>query len=179
MVAVAFVAVATAVAAAVIAGALWLLGPASIGFAFVVVWAPMAWLGTIGRVVRPRLPDAYHRIRAVEADGRCYDRLGVGVAKRLLRRGPFAAFNPDLHLPSEPTPERISLLDQRMRDAEASHAILFVVSLAVALHAAIRGWWAAALATVGFDVVMNGYPVMLQRANRARLARRFGPPAPS
>ena len=29
------------------------LGPASVGFAFVVVWLPMTWLGTLSRVVRP------------------------------------------------------------------------------------------------------------------------------
>jgi hypothetical protein len=28
--------------------------------------------------------------------------------------------------------------------------------------------------TLLFDIVLNGYPVMLQRYNRAMLARRFG-----
>ena len=60
-----------------------------------------------------------------------------------------------------------------MRDAEASHAVLFVVTLPVAVHAAVRGWWPAALLTAAFDMAMNGYPVMLQRYNRARLARRY------
>ena len=32
-------------------------------------------------------------------------------------------------------------------------------------------------ATMAFDVLLNGYPVMLQRYNRALLARRFGAPA--
>jgi hypothetical protein len=164
---------ATAVAVAVLVVALRLLGPDSVWAAFFVVWVPMTWLGTISRVVRPRLPDAYHRIRPVEADGRLYDRLGVGVAKRLLRRGPLAAFNPDLHLPAERTPQRLAVLDRRMRDAEAAHAILFVATLVVVVHAVVRGWWAAAVATLVFDVLMNGYPVMLQRANRARLARTY------
>jgi hypothetical protein len=50
-----------------------------------------------------------------------------------------------------------------MRDAEASHFILFVAMLL-------------------FDVLFNGYPVMLQRYNRAVLSRRYsltptdGPP---
>lgn len=154
------------------------LGPASVGFAFAVVWLPMTWLGTLSRVVRPRLPERYHRLRPWERDGRVYERLGVRLVKRLLRRGPLAVFNPGLQLPSEPTPERIAQLDQRMRDAEAAHAILLVLTLGVVVHALARGWWVAAAATAVFDVAVNGYPVMLQRYNRGRLHRRFDATTP-
>ncbi len=148
-------------------------GPRSVAFAFVVVWLPMAWLGTASRVVTPRLPESYHALRAFERDGRLYERLGVLLVKRLLRRGPMAVFNPDLHLPAERTPAALARLDQRMRVAEASHALLFVATLAVVANAAVRGWWDAAAWTLVFDVLVNGYPVMLQRYNRAWLARRF------
>lgn len=136
----------------------------------------MTWLGTVSRVVTPRLPARYHELRGFERDGaRVYELLGVRVVKALLRRGPLAAFNPDLHLPEEPTPERIAHLDRRMRDAEASHAILFVATLGLGAGARVRGWRTAARWTVLFDVLLNGYPVVLQRYNRALLARRFGP----
>jgi hypothetical protein len=101
--------------------ALRALGARSAWFAFFVVWVPMVWLGTVSRFVRPRLPGAYHDLRGFERDGRMYELLGVVLAKRLLRRGPLAVFNPDLHLPAERTPENLDHLDQRMRDAEASH----------------------------------------------------------
>ena len=146
----------------------------SVGFAFAVVWLPMMWLGTASRAVPPRLPARLHALRAWERDGRVYELLGVRGIKALLRRGPFALFNPKLHLPSEPTPERLAALDRHMRIAEASHAYLFVLTLPWAAWAAMHGAFAAAAATVLFDVLVNGYPVMLQRYNRARLARRFG-----
>lgn len=167
-------AVATGVTVALLVWAYRAFGPESVGFAFLVVWLPMAWLGTISHVVPPRLPARYHRLREFERDGHLYERVGVGLAKRLLRRGPFAVFNPGLHLPTERTPEQFARLDQRMRDAEASHAILFVATVAVAAHAAIRGWWVSAICILMFDVLVNGYPVMLQRYNRARLQQRFG-----
>jgi len=171
------VVVATSVAVLLLIWSLQFFGASSVCFAFFVVWIPMTWLGTVSRVVRPRLPEAFHRLRPFERDGRPYELLGVGLAKRLLRRGPLAVFNPDLHLPTEPTPERLANLDQRMRDAEASHVILLVLTLAVVVHAAVQGWWAAACWTLVFDVLMNGYPVMLQRYNRALLATRFDLPA--
>lgn len=171
------VVVATVIAVLLLVWSLQFFGASSVWFAFFVVWVPMTWLGTVSRVMRPRLPEGYHRLRPFERDGRLYELLGVGLAKRLLRRGPLAAFNPDLHLPTEPTPERLAHLDQRMRDAEASHAILLVLTLGVVVNGAVRGWWSAAGWTLLFDVLMNGYPVMLQRYNRARLATRFDLPA--
>lgn len=149
------------------------LGPSSGWFAFVVVWWPMVWVGTMSRLVQIRLPEWYHRLRPFERDGRVYELAGVRVAKEALRRGPLARFNPDLHLPVERTAAQLEHLAQRMRDAEASHAVLFVVTLPVVLHAAARGWWLAAILTFVFDVLMNGYPAMLQRYNRARLAQRY------
>ncbi len=168
------VGVSTAAAAALLVWGGVVFGASSAVFAFLVVWVPMTWLGTISRVVQPRLPESYHRLRDVERDGRIYERLGVRVVKRLLRRGPIAVFNPGLHLPSEPSAERIAHLDQRMRDAEAAHFILLVVTCGITLHAAMRGWWTAVLLTLLFNLMMNGYPVMLQRYNRVLLRRRFG-----
>lgn len=60
-----------------------------------------------------------------------------------------------------------------MKDAEASHAILLVAMLGFVIHAVARGWWLAAGLTLLFDLLMNGYPVMLQRYNRALLHARF------
>ena len=153
-------------------------GARSARFAFLVVWLPLAWFALLGRALagRPvlRLPAQVHALRAFERDGRVYELLGVRVAKSLLRRRPLAVFAPDLHLPAEPTPATVADLDERMRQAEALHEILLVVTLAVVANAATRGWWGAAGWTMLFNVLANGYPAMLQRYNRALLAQRFG-----
>ena len=171
------VGVPTVVTVGLVGWALTALGPSSLWFAVVVVWLPMTWLGTVSRVLPPTLPEGWYRLRAVERDGRIHERLGVRVAKALLRRGPARLWNPGLRLPADPTPERLSILERRMRVAEATHVILFVGTLGVVLHAALRGWWAAAVVTLALDVLLNGYPALLQRYNRALLDRRFaGPP---
>jgi Glycosyl-4,4'-diaponeurosporenoate acyltransferase len=164
--------------AALMAWSRRVFGAQSARFAFLVVWLPLAWFALLGRVLvgRPvlRLPAQVHALRAFERDGRVYELLGVRVAKGLLRRRPLAVFAPDMHLPVEPTPATVADLDERMRQAEALHEILLVVTLAVVVNAATRGWWGAAGWTLLFNVLANGYPAMLQRYNRARLARRFG-----
>ncbi len=165
--------VATAVVAASLLWSLHAFGARSATFSFLIVWLPMTWLGSVSRLWTPRLPERYHELRSFERNGRVYELLGVRAAKLMLRRGPLAVFNPRLHLPSEPSAANLARLDQKMRDAEASHAILLVVTLGIVVHASARGWWTAAGCTLLFDVLVNGYPVMLQRYNRALLARRF------
>ena len=59
------------------------LDPSRARFAFLVVWVPMTWLGTISRVVQPRLPRAYHELRVFERDGRIYELAGVRAVKWL------------------------------------------------------------------------------------------------
>ena len=167
------VAAATLVAAAVLLFGVRLLGATSAAFAFLVVWAPMTWLGIVSRIIQPRLPRRYHQLRGFERPPRLYEALGVKIVKRLLRRGPISVFNPGLHLPAESSPERLAELEQRMKDAEASHFVLLVTMLGVVINASARGWWVAAGLTLLFDVIMNGYPVMLQRYNRALLYARF------
>jgi hypothetical protein len=168
--------------AALMAWSLRVFGARSAWFALVVVLLPLAWFALLGRILalrRPvlRLSARVHALRAVERDGRVYELLGVRVAKQLLRRGPLAVGAPDLHLPAEPAPANLAGLDGRMRQAEVIHEILLVVTLAVAVNAAVRGWWDAAGWTLLLNIVFNGYPAMLQRYNRALLARRFGLPA--
>lgn len=165
---------ASAVVLVVVVWAARTFGASSLSFAFVVVWFPMVVVGVMSRVVQVRLPERFHALRRFERGGRVYELVGIRWFKAVLRRGPLAAFNPDLHLPTERMPAKLAWLAQRMRDAEASHAVLFVATLAVVVNAVVRGWWLAAVSTLVFDVVMNGYPVMLQRYNRARLAERFG-----
>jgi hypothetical protein len=161
------------VAAAALLFGLHLFGASSAAFAFLTVWVLMTWLGAVSRIVQPQLPARYHELRDFERDPRLYELLGVKLVKWLLRRGPMAVFNPALHLPTERSPQRLAELDQRMKDAEACHFVLLVAMSGVVVHAVARGWWLAAGLTLLFDVLMNGYPVMLQRYNRALLAARF------
>jgi hypothetical protein len=150
------------------------LDPDGVGFALVIVWAPMTALGTVSHVLPIRLPEHFHRLRSFELDGRVYERLGVRAAKRLARRGPISWCNPGLHVPRDRDAASLERLERKMREAEASHALLFVAGLATAAVLAGLGCSTGAAWVVVFDVLLNGYPVMLQRYNRARLARRFG-----
>ena len=145
-------------------------GPRSAGFAFLLVWLSMCWVTLVLAAFPLRLPAAYYELRPGERDGRRYEKIGVLVAKRILRRGPLRIFNPKLHLPSIRDAHGLAKLDAAMRSAETNHLIMFLVVMLVIAHAIVRGWWDAAAWTLLFNILINVYPVMLQRYNRGRLA---------
>jgi hypothetical protein len=144
-------------------------GRRSPGFVFLLTWLVMTWVGVTSRVISVSLPSRYYTIKHLERSGRLYERLGVRVAKRLLRRGPLAVFNPTLRLPTERNASTLADLDAAMRHAETGHVISLVPILLFGGYAAVRGWPDAVIWSVIFNVVVNGYPIMLQRYNRNRL----------
>jgi Glycosyl-4,4'-diaponeurosporenoate acyltransferase len=81
---------------------------------------------------------------------------------RLYRR-----INPDFRLLGG----RNGLIDlkQCMQFAEAAHGLLFVIVSTLAAGALTLGWFDTAVWLMLFNVLLNGYPVMLQRYNRRRL----------
>jgi hypothetical protein len=161
---------ATSVLVVALVGLASLLGAASAGFALGLLWLTMCWLTVVSWVVPLRLPAGYFELRGFEHQGGLYRRFGVTVAKRLLRRGPMTLFNPGLKLPATRDAAGLARLDRSMRGVETNHLILFVIGLAVAGHGLARRWWGAAGWSLLGNLVINGYPVLLQRYNRGRLA---------
>jgi Glycosyl-4,4'-diaponeurosporenoate acyltransferase len=60
-------------------------------------------------------------------------------------------------------------LAEAMRCSEAAHAWAFGAVAAATAGAAATGWLDSAAWLTLFNVLFNGYPVMLQRYNRLRL----------
>jgi hypothetical protein len=143
--------------------------PRSAGFAFLLVWLIMCWVSLVLRAFPLRLPAVYYNLMPGERDGRRYEKAGVLVAKRVLRRGPMQVFNPKLRLPTVRDAKSLARLDAAMRSAETNHVVMFLVVVLVIARAIVRGWWDAAAWTLLFNILINGYPVMLQRYNRGRL----------
>lgn len=172
---IAFVGAVTSAGVAALVAAGRRFGWGSRTFGVAAVWVPMTWLGTLSRVLRPRLPASVHRLRSWEIGGaRLYERCGVRFAKAVARRGPVAAFNRDLHLPGDPSPAAYAALDAHMRTAEAAHTYAAAAAIVTAGWAGATGRWRAARWMLGTNLVVNVAPIMLQRYNRGLLAARAG-----
>jgi hypothetical protein len=58
-----------------------------------------------------------------------------------------------------------------MRKAETGHVVIFLIMLLLASYPVFRGWLDAAGWMILFNILINGYPIMLQRYNRFKLIR--------
>jgi hypothetical protein len=96
-----------------------------------------------------------------------YERLGVLAFKRLMRTRVYRRVNPDFRLKNGR--RGLADLSRTLQAAEAAHALLFVVVSAITGVALALGWFDTAAWLTLFNVLINGYPVMLQRYNRLRL----------
>lgn len=56
-----------------------------------------------------------------------------------------------------------------MQASEASHLLIFLIIMMTVVYAAVKGWWDLAAWLMAFNILINVYPIMLQRYNRARL----------
>ncbi|MBV9788916.1 MAG: hypothetical protein JOZ51_12115 [Chloroflexi bacterium] len=129
----------------------------------------MTWLVVAGQFFHFALPPRYYAIHSFERDGRVYERVGIRWFKGLMQREPLSRLNPVLRLASDRTLSALRRLDREMRKAETSHVYIFVLMLCLMVYALLRQWLDALLWVFVFNLIFNGYPIMLQRYNRARL----------
>ncbi len=132
-------------------------------------WLAMSWVALVGQSTAWSFGAAYYAPRPFEQGGQVYERLGVRLYKKIVRRGPLALLSPRLRLPRDRTLAALHQLDRAMREAETGHAIVFMLVLLLAGWALLQGWLDAAAWLTLFNVLINGYPVMLQRYNRIKL----------
>ena len=138
-------------------------------FAFLLNWLAMSWVALAGQAIPFALPASYYDIKTFERTGLVYERLGLPLFKKLVRRGPLAIFSPTLRFPKDKTIAALRHLDHEMRKAEAGHVYIFLLMLVFIGYALLNGWLDAVDWMLLFNVLINGYPIMLQRYNRILL----------
>jgi hypothetical protein len=161
---------------AVVAGVAWATGNAfgygGPAFAWVLHFLLMGWISGVLDAARPRLTSSYFRVR--DREPAVYRRLGAWWYLRLLRaigwerlmRGGRGFTG---------TRASLAVLDRQTRSAECGHLVVAGVVTAVSVVAAGAGAWDAVAWLSGLTVLLHVFPVLLQRALRARIQRLRSP----
>lgn len=138
-------------------------------FAIGANFAMSGWIVFLHKLLR--IPPVRRYYITSTAECRRYEWLGVRQFKTLVSLKPYRwIWGPAAQRSSG---GKIALKDllQDMRAAETAHLVAFALMALIIAFAALGGRpWLAAWLTF-FDVIINGYPVMLQRYNRHRIRR--------
>jgi hypothetical protein len=130
-------------------------------------WFAVVWVTVVQLLTGLRFPEWYCRPKNFERFGRIYELLGVPFFRRLVRRGPIHLLAPAFQYSGRR--ELLPVLERETRTAEAIHVLAFFASLPLTAYALSRGWLDSGGWLLSFTVLLNVYPLMLQRHNRVRL----------
>lgn len=144
-----------------------LLPPLPVCFAFLAAGIAVWWL-----------PSSYYRIRGFEQSGRLYELMGVRLFRWLVPDGDAAnklrrRQRPGFRIIRSRRYARA--LMRRTELSERSHLVMLVLGSVSAVFAWQIGWAGWAMYLGCGNVLVNLYPVLLQRYTRARLLRVVAP----
>jgi hypothetical protein len=131
-------------------------------------FAVSGWIVLLNKVLQlPPLPVGRN---ALPGERRLYEALGIRVFKRFLRfRWYSSIWGPSLRRDAKAV--SLQALTSDMRSSEVAHAAAFVLVCLLTVFVLATGRGLAALWLLVCNILINAYPVMLQRYNRQRIAR--------
>ena len=86
-------------------------------------WLTVSVVALVREALPFHLPAAFYEFRALERSGAVYERLGVRLFKRVVRRRRLSVFGPTLRFPQQPSVPALEQVDAEMQGAEAGHII--------------------------------------------------------
>lgn len=158
--------VATGISSAV---AYW-QGLHSFTFAWILNFMLMTMVLHFTETFKPRLTSGYYDSKKWENEGITYKRFGVDGFRRILVWVGWEKLN-KISNPVKKKLDALKHLEYGTRKSEFGHLIIFFVVLAVALFVGAYYGIRQSLWLHGLNIVLNAYPVILQRHNRPRLQR--------
>jgi hypothetical protein len=158
----------------IVAGAIiWVLnkyGFQSISFALLANFLVLDWVAVVSTLLNKErrfyLPQKYYSAKRFEKNGQIYRYIGVHYFKKLVAKG-FLANLASIRF--EGKHSRIDSYYRQTQWGELLHLIMFLFIFLLAIYALIRRLYNAFLHLMFFNILLNGYPVLLQRYNRFRL----------
>ena len=154
---------------------IWVLktyGFSSVSFALLANFMLLDWVAVVSMLLteerRFYLPQKYYKAKPFEKRGQIYRWVGVHYFKKLVAKGFLA------NLASIRFKGKRALIDSYYRETqwgELLHLFMFVIIDLLALYALVQRWFDAILYLMFFNILLNGYPVLLQRYNRFRLEK--------
>ena len=108
-----------------------------------------------------KLPNSHYNIKSFEKQGDFYKLFGVNHVRKLLKYSGTVIF--------DGKKSSIDRLEDQMLFAEKNHTICFVLNIFTMIYLGYSELWELIPSMLFFNFLLNFYPIITQRYNRARI----------
>ncbi|WP_126246158.1 glycosyl-4,4'-diaponeurosporenoate acyltransferase CrtO family protein [Chitinophaga rhizosphaerae] len=142
------------------------------GFAFAWSLNFLLMIGVLAftESMKSPLASTYYHAKEWEQKGKIYERIGINFYRKLLVGVGWEKLNKKSN-PVERNTAALEHLHYQTRKSELGHAIILVIVLGFNVYVAVRFGVLKSLWLLVLNILLNLYPVLLQRYNRPRLER--------
>ena len=139
-------------------------------FAWILNFLLMACALTFTETLKSPLSSPYFNEKVWERGGRIYTFIGVNFYRKLLVWTGWESLNKKSN-PIERDTEILKNLHYRTKQSELGHLIIFVIVLIFNILVAFKYGFPKSLWLFTLNLLLNLYPILLQRYNRPRIER--------
>ena len=139
-------------------------------FAWILNFMLMIAVFSFSQTMKPKLTSSYYDIKDWEKGGRVYASLGVTLFRKILVWIGWEK----LHKKANPVKKGLNSLlqlEHGTRQSEFGHLVVFLIVLVVNIFVAIKFGFVNSLWLLILNLILNFFPIILQRYNRPRLKR--------
>jgi hypothetical protein len=112
----------------------------------------------------------FYEEKTWEDRGKVYELLGINFFRKLLLWIGWEKLNKKAN-PIEKNTEALNLLLHRTKQSELGHIIIFIIVMGFTVFVAVKHGIHESLWLLGLNILLNLYPIFLQRFNRPRYVR--------
>ncbi|MDO6390151.1 hypothetical protein Q4E40_08440 [Pontibacter sp. BT731] len=157
-------------AVSMIAAIAYMQGFTSFTFAWVLNFMLMMGVSSIMQTFKPGLNAKYFDVKGWETDGKVYKWLGVHAFRKLLVWIGWEKLHKAVN-PVKKDLQALNKLEYNTQQSEFGHLVIFFIVLAFFVGVALREGIGQSLWLIFLNVLLNLYPILVQRYNRPRLQR--------
>ncbi|SKB87035.1 glycosyl-4,4'-diaponeurosporenoate acyltransferase CrtO family protein [Dyadobacter psychrophilus] len=146
------------------------IGVQGFAFAWALNFLLMACALTFTETLKSPLTSPYFNEKEWECKGKIYESFGVNFYRKLLVWTGWEKLNKKSN-PIEKNTKALTHLHYRTKHSELGHLIIFIIVLGFNIFVAIEFGIIQSLWLLILNILLNLYPVFLQRYNRPRIER--------
>lgn len=142
----------------------------SFAFAWALNFLLMGCVLTFTETLKSPLTSPYYKDKTWERRGKIYESLGINFFRKLLVLIGWEKLNKK-SAPVVKDTKALMHLHYQTKKSELGHLIIFIIVLGFNIFVALKFGFAKSLWLLVLNILLNLYPILLQRYNRPRVER--------